>query len=225
MGGASFLFAVAAGACALTAADEVTLDERAIRLRDAASLECVPEERREEVGALVLAAPRAGRQRIALSGETVAALVRRRVPAIGVIEGDMGRTIAFHVPPRRSELERHCLRASRAIAAGEPITAADTSSAICETVAPAPVRYDRVNGVLSADAPLSEGAYLGPLLPGAGPATTEGAPMTVIVRAGPVTIERSVRAAQAGRAGDRLFVRAEDGAVFSVDYPASNPAP
>lgn len=50
------------------------------------------------------------------------------------------------------------------------------------------------------------------------PAVQTGDELTLISRAGPVTVERSVTALQPGRSGRRLFVRDRAGHVSSIDF-------
>ncbi|MBX9813655.1 MAG: hypothetical protein K2X76_03035, partial [Sphingomonas sp.] len=65
-------------------------------------------------------------------------------------------------------------------------------------------------------APVASGDYLGALAPLPARAIKRGAPLTLRAMAGPIVIEREVRAVQPARAGGRVFVRDADGHVFAA---------
>ncbi|WP_420606040.1 hypothetical protein [Novosphingopyxis sp.] len=90
-------------------------------------------------------------------------------------------------------------------------------TAACRDKAPRPaLDYDRVTGAIRASEAIETGAYLGRLtLPRF--TVDAGDDITLLSIAGPVRIERTVRALQPGRAGTPLFVTDADGNVFPIE--------
>ncbi|MBC7768219.1 MAG: hypothetical protein H7124_05480 [Phycisphaerales bacterium] len=227
MGGASLLFTLTAGACALIGESEVTLSERAIRIRDVATLHCLDESVRDRVGALIIARTPIGARAVQISRDGLASLVRRRAPALARIDArSESNEIVFYAPDTPTNAQTRCFRTLRTLGEGQVITGADVEPAPCDDdAAAAAMRYDRVHSVLRTHAPVAAGAYLGAAFTQSAPVTSEGAAMTLVVTAGPVQIERRVEAVQPARAGERIFVRDEDGAVFAVAFPDPSAAP
>jgi flagella basal body P-ring formation protein FlgA len=103
------------------------------------------------------------------------------------------------------------------VAAGEALVPSGLIPAACRPGASrAPLRLDRAGGIVRAEADLEAGAYLGRIALPAPPAVTPGEALTLVSTVGPVTIRRSVVALQPAKAGERLFVRDEEGQVTSV---------
>ncbi len=110
-----------------------------------------------------------------------------------------------------------CRATVRFIAANATIAVSDMTPVACRAGAPrAALRYDRVDGVLVAADDLPAGTYLGVVAPLDARSVAKGTALTLRSIAGPVVIERSVTAMQAGRPGKRLFVRDSEGKVFAV---------
>jgi flagella basal body P-ring formation protein FlgA len=108
-----------------------------------------------------------------------------------------------------------CVALVRPLAAGEALAPGDVEPAECGE-APGALRFDRRKGAVIAAAPLAAGTPLGALRLEAAPAIAAGSELTLVSRAGPVSIARDVVALQSGRAGGRVFVRDADGTVIAA---------
>ena len=112
-----------------------------------------------------------------------------------------------------------CMRATRALVVGAVPSAQDLVAADCGNAKPAPaVRYDaamrtvRLTRALQADDIVA-------FVPAAMMASiTPGQKLYVSVQVSPVIVQREVEALQPANPGQKLFVRAADGKVFSVLY-------
>jgi hypothetical protein len=216
-GGASFL--IAGAACALTNAQSVDLPGAEVRVSDVVSLECVTPSHRRGIGELAIASANRDSEVTRLA---LAALVRRRVPALGVnLGGDPAATIRLRAPHRAPVGAFECYSARRAISAGEAISADDVERAPCsaDVSVRAPVRYEAMHGLMRAAEDIAAGQLLGRMMGPPHPITETGRQMTLTIAIGPVTIERSVETVQPSRGG-AIFVRNEDGHVFSAPMNA-----
>lgn len=153
---------------------------------------------------------------IRMSGETAAALVRRRVPALHPV-GAPDTTIQIDFPPSRAQRmpAGRCFVSGVPLMAGVALTRSDITESACQPMRPARLRYAAAGIVVAAES-IGAGAYLGrlPRLPEA--AIGKGAALTLRSSAGPVTIERPVIALQAAQSGGKLFVRSAQGDVFAA---------
>jgi len=109
-----------------------------------------------------------------------------------------------------------CFAAARAIPEGTALSMADVTPVPCKAAARAPLRYDAASGDPIAFEAMPAGTYLGRLAPLREASIPAGTELTLRSSAGVVTIERRVIAIQPGRSGERVFVRAASGEVFSV---------
>jgi hypothetical protein len=112
-----------------------------------------------------------------------------------------------------------CYALATPVAAGDYIGRSDVHAVACrEQASAAPLAYDRATRALRADAALAAGDYLGPLVIEAGRVARPGEELVLVVREGPVMIEREVSPVSPVRSGEEGFVRAEDGTVFAVTF-------
>jgi flagella basal body P-ring formation protein FlgA len=210
---ASLLIAV----CHLTSQAEIVLDERAVRVGDVLDLACISPEAREDIADLVIAEIPAGVTRMDVSQAGLEALARRRVPGLEFASsGTDGLKITFRTPAVQAEATpvSSCFAAARAIEAGGLVTRKDLAAAPCSAEpAERALTFDRVHGVLRAQAPITSGAYLGRV---AAPesAVDAGEALTLRISVGPVQIERDVWAVQAAAGGAGIFVRDNRGEVI-----------
>lgn len=161
-----------------------------------------------------------GRDRLSLSRRAIATLVRRAVPGIAVERGD-ARIVTFRYVRRADAGEGTCQVTSAALAAGAAVTRAQVMAGPCAPAAG--VRYDAARGSVVASRDLPAGSPLGRLIVPSAASVARGDAMTLVSRAGPVTVERSVTALQSGREGRRVFVRDSRGHVFAAPVATVTP--
>jgi len=114
-------------------------------------------------------------------------------------------------------------QARHGIAAGAFVRAGDFVGASCTMAGPPALRYEpqlRATRALRAIAP---GECIASNIVATLPAIAPGQRVTAITGAGAVTIERAVEALEAAGPGQRLLVRAADGAPYSVRYEEVKP--
>lgn len=112
-----------------------------------------------------------------------------------------------------------CLALAQGVGAGEFLTAELAEPAPCRDEAPRlPLIFDRDARTPVASEALPAGTYLGRMALKPGPVAPAGKALQLLVREGPVIIEREVRPLRPLRAGERGFVRAEDGTVLAVRF-------
>lgn len=208
---------LASAVCGLLPATEVELSGREIRIADIVSLDCIPPSERSGVGELVVAVLPDGRRSRSLARATLADLVRRRAPSLNdlAVEGS-GDTMVLRAPPPTARADqRACRAAAHAIEPGEALTVANIIPAPCGAPTSAALRYDRLHGVVRAAQPLPAGARLGPIAAPPNPFPDAEDALLLSVSIGAARIEREVVAAQPSL-GEAVFVRDEDGRVFSA---------
>lgn len=200
----------------LVPAAEVEVEDRVVRLADVIRLDALDPEARARLGPRIVALLPAGRTGATLSRRALADLVRRGA-GVAVAAGD-GEEITLRL--RRHAPGESCFALARPIPRGVALAAGDVAPTACRSGdRAARVRLDRAGGTVRAAEDLAEGAYLGPLTLPRPPAVRPGETVTLSSIAGPVRIDRSATALQPGRAGGRIFVRTEDGAVLAADVP------
>lgn len=116
--------------------------------------------------------------------------------------------------------ERHfgqpgCHALTRAVPRGAAIERDAVEPVPCREQAPAPLAFDRSAALVVAATDLETGAYLGRTVIRAETRIHKGAALRLVSIMGPVRIERTVTAMQPSRGG-RIFVRDEDGQVYSA---------
>jgi hypothetical protein len=195
---------------------EIVLSRPAVTLADVAQAADLG-----RLGAMEIARLPVGRDRLSLSRRAIAALVRRAVPGIVVESGD-ARIVTFRYVRRAEVGAAGCQVTSAALAAGAAITRDKIAAGPCAMATPA-LRYDAASGYLVARHDLPAGSPLGHLAVPPPATVARGEAMTLISRAGPVTIERPVTALQPGHVGRRVFVRDSRGHVFAAPVATVTP--
>lgn len=134
--------------------------------------------------------------------------------------------LAMHLPAIASDDAAHrgktvslyCHVLTHDAAPGDIIGPTNTKSAGCETeLASARLSYDRKNGRILAGEALAAGTNLGRLW-FADTGAEAGEDLVLIARSGPVSVRRPVTALQSARPGHRLFVRDQNGSVYSIRF-------
>lgn len=113
-----------------------------------------------------------------------------------------------------------CRTVARPIPLGETVTIADTVESACTDGRPSRrLRYDAGARVARAAVDLAPGDELGRVFLAPRQGILPGEQIVLTVQIGPVAITKAVTALQAGRPGQRLFVRDEAGQIFSARCP------
>jgi hypothetical protein len=115
--------------------------------------------------------------------------------------------------------EAACLRALRALAAGEVAAGADFAVAPCEKPGAA-FAYDRALRVARLRRDVAEGEVVRGA-PAMLSAVRPGQPLTLRTHIGPVVVERQVEVVRPARAGERVLVKGADGRVFAAPPPTA----
>jgi flagella basal body P-ring formation protein FlgA len=123
-------------------------------------------------------------------------------------------------PARASVPERGvglpgCHVLTRPLPRGAAIEPDAVEAVSCRDQGAVRLAFDRATALAVAGEDLDAGAYIGRTIVRAAAPIRKGASLRLISTAGPVRIERSVTAMQPSRGG-RVFVRDEDGQVYSA---------
>ena len=206
------------------------IDQPRIHLGDIANLSSLPPRLRDRAGSLTIANLPNGRDRMALSRKWTVERARALMPALAPwLTDDTDSAITVRLTKSaQSDADAHippsCLEAKRFIPAGSVATVDGFKPTTCDgahlsrafgfSASTRSVRTvrDLQSGERVASVPLSE---LAAVLP--------GERLYVTTRVGAVRIEREVKTIQPAATGQSLFVRADDGSVFSVPGPRSAP--
>lgn len=116
---------------------------------------------------------------------------------------------------QRSPARRGCAVLTRSVSRGDVIEPDMVESVSCSDRAPASLTYDRSTALVVAGDDLQSGTYLGRVSVRAGAVVRKGATLRLVSNAGAVRVVRTVTALQPSRGG-KVFVRDEDGQVFSA---------
>lgn len=112
-----------------------------------------------------------------------------------------------------------CHALLQGVAAGDFLTAELAEPVACREEQPhLPLAFDRGANAPMAVEDLSAGTYLGRLVLKPGAIAPAGSTLQLVVRTGPVIVEREVSAIRSIRAGRRGFVKAGDGQVLSAHF-------
>lgn len=117
--------------------------------------------------------------------------------------------------PQRHVGQPGCHVLTRAVPRGGAIEPDMVESVLCRDQAPVPLGFDRSAALAVATDDLPTGAYLGRVVLRAAARIGKGAPLQLVSTSGAVRITRMVTAMQPSRGG-RVFVRDEDGQVYSA---------
>ena len=214
--GGVIILTLLTASCPLTTAD-VALPDGVLRVRDVVQLDCLPAKERGSIGELVIGDLREHAGKVEVTGSDIADAVRRRVPGLPLAK-DMPAKLTILVSGQdrlTTTSAALCVVSGRNIAAGEKIVRSDVTSTPCPARPPRPViAYEAEHGVVRALADIPEGEALGRLMVPDTEFPDSGDELLLIVKVGPVSIERRVWAMQPAPRSGELFVRDEAGNIF-----------
>jgi hypothetical protein len=201
-------------------ARDIPVSQANVELGDVADLSRVPQALRKRARRLVIAVFPRGRRRMALSERRIAERASAEVPALAPWLADGGdRLISVTLAddaPTAAPQAASCLELLHPLAFGAVAAQSDFQPAPCVQLSDgAPLRYDRATRVMRATRDLGKGERLAAPR-GALAEVRPGQKLIVTARVGPVTVERDVVAVQPARSGDAVFVKANDGEIFSA---------
>lgn len=114
-----------------------------------------------------------------------------------------------------------CLVLSQPLGAGDYLASRHVQETPCRAdAAPPPLAYDAAARATVATQPMARGAYLGRVLLDDAAIAKAGEALNLLVRSGPVIVEREVRPLRAVRAGGQALVRTADGEVIDARFVA-----
>src|SRR5262249_47802799 len=117
-----------------------------------------------------------------------------------------------------------CYALSHDVEQGAAIERKDLVKIACVAGPPAGmVRFQRSSGTVRASSDLRTGTRIGAVSPLPPPDVAKGAQLTLVSRSGPVRVNRSVVALQAGHTGNRIFVMDEERNITSVPLALDTP--
>jgi hypothetical protein len=207
--------------CALSGATSIEVSGATIRLGDVVTPACLAGD--ESRGELQLARIASRSTTMSLTREALAALVRRRVPALASIDlaGAPGDHVRLHVVGGDQARETQpCYVATAAIPEGGAIRADDVSRSVCAgRPLTGQLRYDRLSRLTRAARDIGAGDNLGPIMAPPAILADTGEVLQLVVTMGAVRIEREVEVVQSSTSG-AVFVRDEEGHVFSAPLAA-----
>lgn len=227
----SFALALAIAVSALSPAgtdpiayrQQAVVTGEAVALADVADLSALPPDLRARAGALVVARFRPGQRQMAIQpgrlsekARVLMPVLASRLPAAGspIV---VTRQTAVSAAPAQA-----CLAAARSLAVGETPSLDDFQTAPCGPAAlRTAFRYDAGLGAVRLTRALKPGETV--VSP---PASTfagvrAGQALTLVVRVGPVQVQRQVLAARSSGRGKPVFVYGEDRKVFSAPAPGA----
>lgn len=121
--------------------------------------------------------------------------------------------------PALAAVRGECFALAQGVGAGEFLTAEMAQAIPCREERPdLPLAFDRDAGAPVAKEDLPTGTYLGQLALRPGSIARAGEALQLLIRQGPVIVEREVRPIRSLRAGERGFVRAADGEVLTARF-------
>ena len=213
----SILFAILALAVPVKAqegATEVLLEKRVVVLSDLAVL---PERIAKQHGSRAVLKSAKYANILELSAERRRQLVRRQLPALNIQLRHSG-TVRFRFPKSEPRVSRQiCYAARTSLDAGAFLYSGNVDRVSCrsETLVP-PLQFDSFALTLKTKEHIAAGRYLGPVRVPAWRPVAANKTMQLVSRHGPVSVTRNVTTLQTAREGNRVFVRTEDGDVFSA---------
>lgn len=210
--------AVLQGVVYLTPSDHVNLASTNIVISDVVSPDGIDEAVYKRVAGKVIATLPEGHTKIDLPRDTLANLVRRRVPLFSDIDTIDGQgAIHFESGISQQVNNKQCKMTIGALEQGTVVLARHLMSVSCRAGAEmAPVRYDRLTGVLRTKTKISAQTYLGRVEAAEREFADTGDELVLMVKMGPVRVERPVWALQPALGADHIFVQDKNGTLMRV---------
>ncbi|HEY2710722.1 MAG TPA: hypothetical protein VGI95_21965 [Caulobacteraceae bacterium] len=230
MGGAALslaLTAAIAGPHAVTLLGHARISGDRVALGEIADLSPLPPSLRGPASRLLITIAPTGRHALALSAAEVTERARALMPALspwlptaaGKIDVDLEPET-----PRQAPRSVPCLAVKAPLAAGAEVAAADFAPALCEQAPQSHAfRYDAANGTMRAARDLATDERLAAPPSGDMAAVLPGDAVYIHTTIGHVAVARRVEAVEPAAAGRAVFVKADDGDVFSVPAPETSP--
>ena len=222
-----FLAVAAAQPPAVTFHSDANVSGAHITLSDVADLSRLPESVRARAAGLPLAAFGAGQSHLVVDARDLAVRAAMLMPDLGPI---VAGTPEAPVTVRRTDSlatagSAPCVRLTRQVQAGDFFTSSDFEPAACLSSGPVwrAARYDPHSRTVRTARALNAGDRIAAVPRSLVAEVTAGQKLYIKTRVGPVTVQRLVEAAQSSRPGQPLFVKADDGQVFSVPGPEATP--
>lgn len=208
------------GACSLKSGDVIELASRNVTIGDVLNAECIVADRRDDISSLIIARMGEPTTTFALTQRALKSLIHRRVPGIAFAastsDADTRELRIARKAPDGAPTP-NCFSARKPIAKGAVVSRSDLSRSTCEETPETArtVRFDRTDNVLRATREIDSGEPVGAFAP---PDMTydRNEPLMLSVGIGPVRIERQVTALQPFTSGETVFVRDQDGQIFSL---------
>jgi len=200
-------------------ADSALVDGQDVRLGEMADLSALPVELRARAAGVVVLRFAPGQWSVRTPVRRLAERARGQLPILAHwLPRDDARMVTVRrifSPVAASAQTGPCMRLTAPLAAGASPRAADLEPAPCGArVTPRAFYFDR--GFARASHNLEAGTTVAALPTSAVAGVRPGDAILLFARVGPVAIERRVTAVQAAGAGQPVFVRGEDGEVFSA---------
>jgi hypothetical protein len=197
-------------------------------LADVADLSAIPAALRPAAAALPIAAFAQGQERLVVTRSQLAARVRALMPALApwLSEPGDGTVVVSRIADAAvpAGAQARCVRLARRVEAGEYFGPSAYSAEPCGPARRATsYRYDARTGAVRAARVLEPGELISAPPRSLSADVEPGQTLYLETRVGPVTLQRKVVALQPSRSGQALFVKAEDGSVFSAPAPGAAP--
>ena len=208
----------------------VTIDRPDLRLIDLADLSALPPSVREAAASVVVMHLEGRQTSIALSDRAINARLRSRMPLLARwLPEPSGRLISVRYRPRpvaawtSGNRARPCIRALGPVEAGAAPLSASFERSDCVGRPEPAFRYDPAARAVRARRAIAPGEVVAAYADFGLDSIAPGQPLLLAVMAGGIRVERQVRAVQSVRAGQRLFVRSDDGELMSARYEGAEP--
>jgi hypothetical protein len=200
---------------------EISVGRREVYLSDIADLSDLPADLRGRAATFQVAVIRPSRTVVRLDEGRLFERVRASIPAAApwFLKAPSGVISVRYIAPAQNEAANPllCGQATHFLGAGSILTKADLVAVTCARASKdQPLRFDKMIGAVRAARDIPVGETVGPAPATALAAVIPGQPLFLKVHIGPVVVTRQVEAIQAAKAGQSVFVKANDGAVFSA---------
>jgi hypothetical protein len=230
LGGALLTALIATGAPdagAVVLARDAQVTGATITLGDLADLSRLPPALRARAKALPIAEMPQGRASMRLAEPFVVARAGALMPALapwlGVSDGGLINVRLLREGPV-AMASAPCMTLRTAVARGAVATADALTPGRCDTALIARgFHYDAPTGAALAVRDLKPGEAVTPMAWGVIADAAPGERVYVTTSVGPVRVTRAVETLQPALAGRAVFVRADDGAIFSAPSPERRP--